>query len=741
MNSLKEGSEPAARGGQDEYDWEFPEPERYELREGPYYHFEVNRREFVGVLGAGVILSVAIGPALAQQAGGNPSRPGGRRGGGGADVTLAQRLHIGVDGMITVMTSKVEAGQGSRTQLTQAAGEELQVPLERVRFVMGDTAGPDDGGTAGSRTTPSSVPAIRRACAAARQLLVETASTVFSVDAKALTVRAGRVEGLPAGKVFGYADLASEPHASGLKKAVAADITLRPVKEWQVLGQDRRRVEARDIVTGAHAYPSDIVRPGMVYGRVLRPATYGATLEAIDLGPARTMEGVIAVRDGDFVGVTGRNSFVAEKALDIVARTAQWKTVPHPASTELSAVLRAKASARSRPEQRGNASEAFKAAAKVHRATYEVAYIQHVPMEPRAAVAEWDGERLTVWTGTQQPSRVRQDLAQSLRVPLEMVRVIVPDMGGGFGGKHSGETAIEAARLAREAKKPVSVRWTREEEFTWAYFRPAGVIDVSAALDDEGKLVAWEHVNFNSGASAIATPYAIANTSTEFKSCEQPLRSGSYRALASTANAFARESMMDELAASVDANPLEFRLKHLTNDRLRAVLTAAAERFDWKEVWRRQRTPQRTGVGLACGIEKGSFVACCVRVEVDASARTFRVAQVTEAYECGAIQNPINLRAQVEGCILQGLGGALYEAMEFKDGRILNASFRRYRVPRFKDVPPMETVLLNRPDLPSVGAGETPIIALAPAIANALENAVQVRLRSLPLRNETWRAV
>jgi len=707
---------------------EFTEPERYELHEGPYYHFEVSRRQFMQVLGAGLMMSVAVPSVFAQRAGRGES-----------SVSLAQRLHVGADGFVTVLTSKVEAGQGSRTQLTQAAAEELHLSLERVRLIMGDTAGPDDGGTAGSRTTPSSVPAIRKACAAARQLLVDTAAAAFGVETKGLSVRDGKVEGLPAGKSFSYADLASEKHADVLKRDVAPGVTVAEVAQWRVLGTPAPRVGAVEIVTGAQKFPSDIARPGMLYGKVLRRPSYGAQLTEIDLAAARALPGVTAVHDGDFVGVAAPTSFAAEAALEAAAKTAKWKTAEHPSSDELYTHLRAKASGRSRPDKRGSPEEAFKTASKVLRESYQIAYIQHAPMEPRAAVAEWNGEQLTVWTGSQQPSRVRDDLAGGLRVPRAQVRVIVPDTGGGFGGKHSGEAAVEAARLARAAKKPVSVRWTREDEFTWAYFRPAGVIDVAGALDDAGKLVAWEHINFNSGPSAIATPYQVANAATEFKNCDQPLRSGSYRALASSANTFARESFMDELAAAAGADPLEFRLRHLTNDRLRAVLVAAAERFGWRGAWKKNTSRQPAGVGLACGIEKGSYVACCARIEMNGGDGTFKVVKVVEAYECGAIQNPVNLKAQVEGCIIQGLGGALTEEMKFKDGRILNAKFSRYRVPRFKDVPELETVLLNRPDLVSAGAGETPIIGIAPAIANALFNAVQARIRSMPIRNENFR--
>jgi isoquinoline 1-oxidoreductase len=709
---------------------EFTEPERYELHEGPYYHFEISRRGFVQVLGAGVLISVAVPGLFAQRS--REERP----------TSLAQRLHIGADGTVTVLTSKVEVGQGSRTQLTQAAAEELRVPLDRVRMLMADSAVvPDDGGTAGSRTTPSNVPTIRKACAAARQLLIETAAAAFNVDSGTLAVRDGKVEGLGGDRQFSYADFASEKYAEALKREAAPGATVTEVNEWRVLGTPVPRVAATDIVTGKHKYPSDIRRPGMLYGKVLRPPSYGAPLETIDLAPAKAMTGVVAVHDGDFVGFAAPTSFEAERARDEASKAAKWKSAPHPSSDELYSHLRSNvSSSRSRREVKGAPDDKFKTADKVLRETFHIAYIQHAPMEPRAAVAEWTDDKLTVWTGTQQPSRVREDLARTLRIPRERVRVIVPDTGGGFGGKHSGEAAVEAARLAMAAKKPVSVRWSREDEFTWAYFRPAGVIDVTGALDKDGALLAWEHINFNSGASAIATPYAIPNTATEFKSCNQPLRSGSYRALASTANAFARESLMDELAAAAKVDPLEFRLRHLTNDRLRAVLVAAAERFGGKKTWKANSSPQKTGIGLACGIEKGSYVACCARIEVDGSAGTFRVTEIAEAFECGAIQNPANLQAQVEGCIIQGLGGALREEMRFKDGKILNPKFSQYHVPRFKDVPKIDTILVNRTDLPSVGAGETPIIGIAPAIANALFHATQTRIRSLPIRNDRYRA-
>ena len=295
--------------------------------------------------------------------------------------------------------------------------------------------------------------------------------------------------------------------------------------------------------------------------------------------------------------------------------------------------------------------------------------------------------------------------------------------------------AIEAARLAREAGRPVSLRWTRAEEFTWAYFRPAGLFELEAGLDAAGRLAAWDFINYNSGTAGLETPYRIPHTRTQFLYCEAPLRGGSYRGIAATANNFARECFMDELAGAAGKDPLEFRLAHLENTRFEDVLQAAAKRFGWPQR-RRERRPG-AGAGLAGGAEKGSYVAACAEVEADRARGHLRVRRICMAFECGAILNPANLRAQVEGAIIQGLGGALTEEIEFENGRLKNGSFAQYPVPRFRDVPPLEIVLVNRPDLPPVGAGETPIIAVAPAIANAVFDATGERVRSLPIRVRT----
>jgi isoquinoline 1-oxidoreductase len=699
---------------------EQPEPETYEFPERAERRFALNRREFFEMAGAGLLI-VATAPLSQAQ-----------RGAGAG--TLETRLHIAEDGSITILNGKIEEGQGALTELAMAAAEELRAPLERIHMVMGDTElTPNDGGTAGSGTTPRSVPQVRRAAAAARGLLLAAAARQFGVDAARLEVRAGVVQ--YAGKTYGYADLARSPElAAAYKIALPEGTAVTAAKDWQVLGKPHVRLDARDLVTGSHRFPSDIVRPGMLYGRVLRPPSYGATLDAVDLAAAQKMPGVKAVRDGGFVACAAPTAFAARKAVEAISATAKWKTVEQPSSDLLFEFLKQHASQQGRPQAQGKGSveKGLAEAARRLKATYQVAYAQHAPMEPRAAVAEWQEGRLTVWAGTSNPGSVRQSLAEACGVTADRVRVIVPHFGGGFGGKHTGEAAVEAARLAKEAGRPVAVQWTRAEEFMWAYFRPAALIEAEAGLDASNCISAWDFTNYNSGASAVDTPYRIPNTRARFIASDSPLRTGSYRVLAATANNFAREAFTDELAEAAGKDPLEFRLSHLDNDRIKEVLKAATEKFGWLD--RRKKRRPGTGIGLACGTEKNSVVAACCEVEVDRRTGAPRVIEIVQAFECGAILNPANLRSQVEGAIMMGLGPALREEVLFKGGRLTNGEFASYQVPRFADLPKLDVLLLDRKDLEPAGAGETPIIAIAPAIANAVFDATGQRAHAMPIR-------
>jgi isoquinoline 1-oxidoreductase len=698
------------------------EPLEDEPVERVSYRFAVGRREFLGVLGAGLLFTIRAEPALAQ-------RRGGRSRGGAASI--AARLHIGEDGAITVLTGKVEMGQGSRAELSQAAAEELRVALERVQMLMGDTGlVPDDGITAGSRTTPSTIPAVRQGAAAARRFLIEAASRQWSVAPDTVEATGGKIVHAASGRAITYAELArSEELNDAFQQSIPEDVELTPAGQWKVLGTSVPRPNRRDLVTGAHRFPSDMNRPGMLVGKTLRPPRYAARLTSVDLAPAQAMEDVVAVRDGEFVGVAAPTAQMARQALEAIAATAHWEYGEHPSSDEVYDYLRARAQG-SVPGSPFMAELA--AAARRLKQTYHVAYVQHAPMEPRAALAEWNDGKLTVWTGTQAPFGYHAELVRTFSLADDAVRVIVPDFGGGFGGKHTGEAAVEAARLARAAGRPVAVHWTREEEFTWAYFRPAAVIDIEASLSEAGKLTSWHFVNINSGGAAIDTPYRAGAARSRYVPSDAPLRQGSYRTLAATANNFARECFMDELAEAAGADPLDFRLAHLEEPRLRAVLAEAAAKFNWRERVK-QRQPDR-GVGLACGTEKNSVVAACVEIAIDRASGKIVVERVCEAFECGAVLNPRNLVAQIQSSIIMGLGPALGEEVRFRDGRNRTASFERYEVPRLGDVPELDIHILNRPEEPAVGGGETPIIAVAPAIANAVFHATGRRVRAMPIR-------
>jgi isoquinoline 1-oxidoreductase len=699
------------------------EPERYELAAGPAYRFDVDRREFVKLLGGGLVVIVAAAAAPAQESG--------TRGGAAASPPreIGAWLHVAADGMVTVYTGKVEFGQDIRTSLTQAVADELRAPLGTIRMVMGDTdLTPFDQGTFGSRTTPFMAAQLRQVAAAAREALLDLAAAKWSVGRAALDVREGGIVHASTGRALRFGELTQ---GQALVRTVAADPSPTPVAGWTVAGRSIPKVNARDIVTGRHRYTSDLTRPGLWHGRVLRPPAIGATLGSLDTSGVDAKR-VSVVHDGDFVGVSAPTA--AEAALAAASLKPQWKTSPQPSDAQIFEYLKKTPPEAREGEGRGAGAQVSGSVAPARAAaplrleqSYTVAYIAHAPLEPRAALAEWQDGKLTVWTGTQRPFGVRTELAEAFRLPEEKVRVIVPDTGAGYGGKHTGEAAIEAARLARAAGHPVKLVWTREEEFAWAYFRPAGVIDVKSGARADGTLTAWEFHTYNCGASGIRTPYDVANQTLQFHPARSPLRQGSYRALAATANHFARETHMDEVARAASVDPLEMRRRNLKDARVRAVLDAAAERFGWT----RTGTPGR-GYGLAAGTEKGSYLATCAEVSIEPGGAV-RVRRLVTAFECGAVVNPDHLRNQVEGAMVQGLGGALFEAVRFEDGLITTDRFSRYRVPRFSDMPELDVVLVDRKDLPSAGAGETPLVCVAPAIGNAIFDATGTRLRSLPL--------
>jgi nicotinate dehydrogenase subunit B len=705
------------------------EPERYEFRALPMHQFSLGRRDFFKIFGAGLaVFAVAKDVSAMQETAPSPH--------GFHNEELPKEigawLHIGEDGTVTGFAGKAEIGQNVRTTLAQTIADELGVAFASVRMVLGDTAlTPFDAGTFGSRTTATITPQLRKVAAAARDLLVEKAAKQWNVPADKLVVGDGKVSDPASGKSLRYAELARED--IGAQKPPAED-PIKPASQWTVAGKPVPKVDAREFVTGGHRYSTDLRPEGMLYGKILRPPSFSATLISYDDSAAKAMKDVVLVRDGDFVGAAAPSAAAANAAL--ASLRAQWKEVPQISDQEIFSYLKknAQPSKEARFRQaKGSVEDGLAAAAHKLDASYTFAYIAHAPLEPRAAVAQWTEGKLTVWMGTQRPFAVRDDLADIFHVPEKDVRVIVPDTGSAYGGKHTSDAGLEAARLARAAGgRPVKLVWTREEEFTWAYFRPAGVIEVKGGIEADGKLTAWDFHNYHSGMSGIETPYVVTNQVTEYHQVPLVLRCGSYRGLAATANHFARETHMDSLAHVASMDPLEFRLKNLADPRMRAVLETGAKAFGWP----RQKNAEGQGFGVATGYEKGSYVATFAEIFVDRKKNAVTVKKLVEVFECGAIVNPDGLRNQVVGAMIQGLGGALFESIQFEKGRISNAHFSSYRVPRFKDVPEIEAILLDRKDIPSAGAGETPIMAIAPSIGNAFHDATKVRLTKLPLQPE-----
>jgi len=700
------------------------EAERYELFEGPAYRFNFNRRQFLKAFSGGIALIVPMSNLVAHTLQQEQGESGRNRSNERVPDDIGAWIHIDENGMVSAYTGKVEIGQNIRTSLAQAVADELHVPMTMVRLVMADTdLTPFDLGTFGSMSTPRMAPQLRKAAAAARETLIALAAEQWKVAPAEVRIVNARFVNHDASKSLTLAEVAK---GRKLVKTIPPDVAITPVRDWTIAGTSVPKVDGRDFVSGKHQYTTDLKREGMLYGRIVRPSALEAKLVTSDTKAAEAMPGVVVVRDGDFIGVTApdlQTAIRAEKAIAV-----HWQAPGQPGNDELFDYLRKNATAsRGGGRPVGSIADGMAAADKKLAQTYTVAYIAHAPLEPRAAVAEWNGGKLTVWTGTQRPFGVRNELAEAFHIPEEKIRVITPDTGSGYGGKHTGECAIEAARLARASGKPVRLVWTREEEFNWAYFRPAGVIEVSTGVKNDGTVTAWEFHNYNSGGAGIQVKYDFPNQNIQFHNSKSPLRQGSYRGLAATANHFAREVHMDELAHAVNMDPVEFRLKNIKDDRLKAVLQAAASTFGWGK-----KTEGR-GYGIACGFEKGSYIATAAEVSVDAKTGRVKIERVVESFECGAIVNELHLNNQVEGAIVQAIGGALFENIEFKNGQILNGKFSKYRLPRFSDVPKIEIVLLDRKDLPSAGAGETPIVGLAPAVGNAIFDATGVRVRSMPL--------
>jgi nicotinate dehydrogenase subunit B len=649
-------------------------------------------------------------------------------------------LRIGEDGRVTCFTGKIEMGQGPITSLPQMLAEELDVSVDEVDIVMGDTdLCPYDEGTWGSKTTRIFGPQWQAAGAAARAVLLELASEALLVPVSQLTIHLGVVSDSkdPARKVS-YGQLTKG-------KRIERELTVPPVLKkpsaYKVVGKPLLRRDARDKVTGKAKYAGDMRLPGMLYARVLRPPAHGAKLLRVDSSRARAIEGIVFVEEPGLVAVLHALPDIAEDALDKL----QADYAPSPSQLDdknIYAHLEHVTSPTRVVTQKGDLAAGRANSARQLETIYLNAYVAHAAMETHTALARFEGDKLTVWASTQNPFGARAEIAHVLGLPEPQVRVITPFVGGGFGGKAMNLQAVEAARLAKATGRPVQVMWTREEEFFNDTFRPAAVVKIRAGLDNAGRMSLWDYdVRFagDRGSDLLYdVPHHRISAEGNFNGPEgiHPFPIGAWRAPGCNTNAFARESHIDQLAELAGVDPIEFRLRHLTNPRLLRVLKAAAEEWDWKPA----AGVSDRGLGVACGFDAGTYVATIAEVAVDSPTGKVVVKRVLCVQEMGLVVNPAGAKLQMEGCITMGLGYALTEEIHFKAGEILDTNFDTYQLPLFSWLPKIETKILDASDSPPQGGGEPAIIVMGAVLANAVHDATGARLLALPMTPDRIKA-
>jgi isoquinoline 1-oxidoreductase len=696
-----------------------------------------SRREFFKRSGGGILIFVALNDLLFGQE--EAGRPRGGRPGLPSDLNAF--LRIGEDGRVTCLTGKIEMGQGPITSLPQMLAEELETPLDTVDIIMGDTdLCPWDMGTFGSMTTRMFGPALRAAAAEAKVVLLELAADSLKVPQAQLVAKDGVIFDQQNQKNrVTYGQLAK---GQKIERHLQAKPSLKDPTQFKIAGKPHIHRDAEVKVTGKAQYAADIRVPGMLYARILRPPAQGAKLKSVDTAPAKTIAGTQVVQDGDLVAVLHELPDVAETALrkikaefDVPEATVDDKNIfDHLLSVAPEPNIL---------KQGGDLDAGKTSAAKKFDATYLNSYVAHSAMETHAALAQIEGDKATVWASTQNPFGARDQIAQAIGFPAEKVRVITPFVGGGFGGKTFNAQAVEAARLAKAAGKPVQVMWTREEEFFYDTFRPAAVVKINSGVDGSGKMAFWDYDVFFAGDRGAQQFYTVPNHRTAAHGGgwggtrgSHPFATGAWRAPGNNTNTFARESHIDIMAAGAGIDPVEFRLNNLSDARMVRVLKAAAEHFGWTPA----KAPSKRGYGVACGIDVGTYVAAIAEVAVDAAKGTVQVKRVVCAQDMGVVINPEGATIQMEGCITMGLGYALTEEVHFKGGRVLDTNYDTYEIPRFSWVPKIETVLIENNETAPQGGGEPAIILMGALIANAIHDATGARLFQLPMTPDRIKA-
>jgi len=586
-------------------------------------------------------------------------------------------------------------------------------------------------------------PVLRAAAAQARAELLRLAAQRLGVASEKLTVQDGNVfvAGHPHHRVS-YGELS---RGAQIARTLDSKAVLRTVSEFRVMAGSPKRLDGREKVTGSATYAADIRVPGMLYARVLRAPSHGAKLLQLDASEAQHLPGITLVNADGLVAVLHADPEAAEQALARIK--ANWQAAGVEVDAEnIYGRLVSQAAPFKTLADRGDVAVARARAARLFEATYQKGYVAHAALETHAAVAEIKGGRATVWASTQTPFPTRDRVAKTLGLDPKYVRVITPFVGGGFGGKSADAQAVEAARLAQITGKAVQVAWTRAEEFFNDTFDPASVVKVVSGIESNGKISLWDYAVYCAGERGAVSCYDIPNARfrqtggasygvNEAPASLHPFAVGPWRGPGANMNVFATESQLDIMAAALGEDPLAFRLRNLTDPRMRRVLQAAADAFGWQPA----KPPSRRGFGLACNIDAGTYVATMAEVEVDHATGAVRVIRVVCAQDMGIVVNPEGARMQIEGGITMGLGYTLSEELRFRGGEVLDRNFDTYRIPRFSWVPRIDVVLVKNDDLAPQGGGEPPITTTGAVIANAVFDATGARLFGLPMTSDRIR--
>ena len=689
-----------------------------------------------------------------------------------ANPVLAAWLDFSGPGVVTISSGKVEYGQGVWTALAQIAAEELDVDLRRIRVAPVSTAtSPDEGITSGSRSIEESGSALRQACAQARYVFLAAAAGRLGTEARALGVTDGEITTDAGGTGLTYWSLASP----GLLDREAGDP--RPAKapaRWSVAGRSAARLDIPDKVTGRPRFLHDLVLPGMLHGRVIRPPAPAAVLAAV--GDPPLPGGVVTVRDGSFLGVVAPADRTAVAAARAVAAAARWDVVPSlPDERDLKEfLLSAPAQVVTVDERRDE--QAARSVARTLEAEFTRPFLAHASMAPSCAVARWDGPGVTVWSHSQGVFALHRAIAAGLGLDVGQVTVNHVEGAGAYGQNGADDVALDAVLLARAVPgHPVRVLWSREDELSWAPLGSAMLARLSAGLDAGGRIATWRQDVWSNGfigrpgsggePRLLALAHleggqpmspapdgpptgAIGSTRNAVPGYDirdrvivrhrlltMPIRTSSLRSLGAFLNVFAIESFMDELASAAGADPVEFRLAHLTDPRARRVIERAAEMSGWAPTagW----AGRDDGVGFGAGYAryKGTSGYCAAVARVEAGTDV-RLSDVWLAVDVGRVINPDGVINQVEGGAVQSASWALRERVSFDRTRITSVNWDTYPILRFTEVPRVEVAIVAAPGQPETGAGEVAQGPVAGAIGNAVADAVGVRVRDLPLTRE-----